>query len=293
MVPRERHTRGGTALESRDGQGQALACLFVRMRIRSRSGWPRVLTATTLLLHLLGTQAMAGALERAMLGKSTVVDLTHPIEQGAAGIGGAEGPRPDPNGEKATAGPRSAAGGGLGTRLNVLGLARKTGATVARIPSRELFAQAIVVDVTKKAAEVPGYRVTTEDLLAWEQAHGRIPKQSVVLLSTGWARRWADPTRYVNADAQGVPRVPGFSAAALAFLVNDRSVRGVGLDAFTPDGPPAGGGNGHESSVPAGRWQLENLANLDRLPARGAKLVIAPLRVEASSAPARVLAILP
>ncbi len=160
MVPRERHTRGGTALESRDGQGQALACLFVRMRIRSRSGWPRVLTATTLLLHLLGTQAMAGALERAMLGKSTVVDLTHPIEQGAAGIGGAEGPRPDPNGEKATAGPRSAAGGELGTRLNALGLARKTGATVARIPSRELFAQAIVVDVTKKAAEVPGYRVT-------------------------------------------------------------------------------------------------------------------------------------
>jgi kynurenine formamidase len=42
-----------------------------------------------------------------------------------------------------------------------------------------------------------------------------------------------------------------------------------------------------------GKWQLVNLANLDRLPAKGTKLVIAPLRIEAGSAPARVIAILP
>jgi kynurenine formamidase len=36
-----------------------------------------------------------------------------------------------------------------------------------------------------------------------------------------------------------------------------------------------------------------NLTNLDRLPAKGTKLVIAPLRLEAGSAPTRVIAILP
>jgi kynurenine formamidase len=36
-----------------------------------------------------------------------------------------------------------------------------------------------------------------------------------------------------------------------------------------------------------------NLTNLDRLPSKGAKLVIAPLRLEAGSAPVRVFAILP
>jgi kynurenine formamidase len=45
--------------------------------------------------------------------------------------------------------------------------------------------------------------------------------------------------------------------------------------------------------MPPGVWQLENLVNLDRLPAKGSKLVVAPLRIEATIAPARVIAILP
>jgi len=43
----------------------------------------------------------------------------------------------------------------------------------------------------------------------------------------------------------------------------------------------------------AGKHRIEILTNLDRLPMKGAELVIASLRVEAASAPARVIAILP
>jgi kynurenine formamidase len=135
--------------------------------------------------------------------------------------------------------------------------------------------------------------LTADDLRAWERRNGRISKESVVLLHTGWSRRWGDPVRYLNLDAQGVPRVPGFSLAALNFLVSERGVRGVGLDAFFPNGTPGSRDEEARALPHAGKWQLVNLTNLNLLPAKGAKLVIAPLRLEAGSAPVRVIAILP
>ena len=162
--------------------------------------------------------------------------------------------------------------------------------TVARIPSRELLASAVVVSITQKVGQFPEYQVTVDDLRVWERRNGRIPKQSVVLLNTGWATRWSEPFRYANPDPHGIPQVPGFSPAAVAYLVDDRQVRGLGLDAFVPDKPVTRSLN---QGVPAGVWWIENLDNLDRLPIKGAKLVVAPLRIEAVSAPARVIAILP
>jgi len=239
-----------------------------------RRGWFRAV-ATILTVILQASPASAGALERAILGKSTIVDLSH-----------SEGERQAPF-------PSGSVGKDFGTRLNALGIVRKDKRTIAQIPLRELLAPAVVVNVTAKVGEAPEYRATVEDLLAWERQYGRIPKQSAVLLYTGWARRWADAARYANLDAQGVSRVPGFSAAALAFLVNERQVQGVGLDAFTADAPSIAGG---ETSAPIGgpdAWLIENLANLDRLPIKGAKLIVAPLRLEAAYASARVIAILP
>ena len=256
-----------------------------------RRDWFRAVAALLAVLLLVGP-ASAGALERAILGKSAIVDLSHsegeravPTDpQRPAGSGEGERQGPLPNGS---------VGKDFGTRLNALGILRKNKRTVAQIPPRELLAPAVVVDLTAKAAEAAGYRATVEDLLASERQYGRIPKQSAVLLYTGWARRWADAARYANLDAQGVSRVPGFSAAALAFLVNERQVQGVGLDAFTADAPSIAGG---ETSAPIGgpdAWLIENLANLDRLPIKGAKLIVAPLRLEAAYASARVIAILP
>jgi kynurenine formamidase len=149
-----------------------------------------------------------------------------------------------------------------------------------------------VVNVAAKVAESPDYQVTVDDLRSWERQNGRIARASAVLLRTGWSRWWTEPDRYVNQDPQGVPRIPGFSPAAMAFLVTERQVRGVGLDAMGRD-TAVGGGEATSPRMPPGVWQLENLVNLDKLPTRGATLVVAPLRIEAATAPARVIAILP
>jgi len=185
--------------------------------------------------------------------------------------------------------------GDLGTHLDLPASAVKGKPTVAQIPAREFLVHAVLVDMAARAAEKADYRTTVADLQAWERRHGRIPKGSVVLLHTGWGRRWGDPARYLNLDAEGVPRVPGFSPESLRFLASEREIRGVGLDTWGAEIPPGsrGGDNGMRPLLQPGKWRLVNLANLDRLPAKGTKLVIAPLRIDAGSAPARVIAILP
>jgi len=288
----------------RSGQGHNQSCQRERQGLapissmatqarwwRNRRGWFRTMVPV-LAVILQGSPAGAGALERAMLGKSAVVDLTH-SESERAPLTEANRPAGSGEGGQQDSPVYSPAEGDFGTRLNALGLVRKDKRTVAQIPPQELLAPAVVVNVTAKVVAASEYRITTEDLVAWERQYGRIPKQSVVLLYTGWSRRWTDAARYANLDAQGAPHVPGFSAAALAFLVDERQVRGVGLDAFAADTLSAAGGNAPAPIVPFGAWQVENLTNLDRLPIKGAKLIVAPLRLEAASAPARVIVILP
>jgi kynurenine formamidase len=255
----------------------------------------RGLPLVLVLLHLLGEQAMAGALERAMLGKSSIVDLTHPLDERPASPPAQERLRQETagDGERNTPGQRLAMPADLNTHLEAPVVVVNGKPTVAQIPPRDLLVNAVVVDIAARVAKTADYQATVEDLQVWEQQNGRIPKGSAVLLHTGWARRRSDRARYLNLDSQGVPHVPGFSRDALTFLASQRDVRGIGLDAFVPSVSSGAGGDGGRPLLQAGKWQLVNLTNLNRLPAKGAKLVIAPLRVEAGSAPARVIAILP
>lgn len=266
--------------------------VFMAFWARGRRGWRRACVAPTLcgFLCLHGAPAWAGALERAMLGKSTVVDLTHILTDPG---GPPERAWPDVAGGVERHGAAARSTRDLGTRLDASGLVGKARGSVAEIPSRELLVRAVVVNIVARVAESPDYQVSVEDLRSWERQNGRIPRASAVLLRTGWSRWRVDPARYVNQDAQGVPRVPGFSPAAMAFLTAERQVRGVGSDTLARDVPARAGGDAASPHLPFGAWQLENLVNLDKLPARGVTLVVAPLRIAAAAAPARVIAILP
>ncbi len=280
--------------------GMALLFLFMgtgRQSLRAWRGRVQALPLALLALLFQAEQAAAGALERAMLGKSQVVDLTH-VQSEYPPVGGVhEGARPEApgEGERDSAAPSMPPAIELATHLYLPASLVKDQPTVAQLPARDFLVHAVVVDIAAQVAEATDYRATAEDLRAWERRNGRIRKGSVVLLHTGWARRWSDATRYLNLDPQRVPRVPGFSPGAIAFLLEKRDIPGVGLDAWVPE-PAPGVPEGEDGTRPllnAGKWQLVNLTNLNRLPAKGTKLVIAPLRLEAGTAPARVIAILP
>ncbi len=167
-------------------------------------------------------------------------------------------------------------------------------ATLDAIPVPQLFAPAVVADVSAKVAQNADYRLTWADLQAWEQAHGAIPVGAVVIARTGWGARWSDPARFLNADPKGILHFPGFSAEAAKFLVEQRQIVGLGIDTLSLDYGPSTDFEVHHITHPRGLYSLENLANLEAVPETGAYLIVAPIKLAGGSgAPTRVFALLP
>lgn len=167
------------------------------------------------------------------------------------------------------------------------------GRTMADIPAADLLAEAVVIDCSGTVAHDPEHRLTVAEVEAWEEAHGRIPRGAWVLVRTGWATtRWSEPDRYANADPAGVLRHPAVHPDAARLLV-ERGAMGVGIDTLSVDNaaPSETRSPSHKALHAADRYVLENLANLDRLPARDILLVIGALPVvDGTAGPARVLA---
>jgi len=162
-----------------------------------------------------------------------------------------------------------------------------------QIPVQHLFAPVVVIDVREEAAKDPDYRLRVVRVEKWEALHGRIPTGAVVLLRTGWASRWPDQPRYRNMDAAGVMHFPGFSVEAARLLI-ERGAVGLGIDTLSIDYGPSKDFEVHRVTLPAGLYQLENLANMDQLPEVGAFLISAPMKLEGGSGgPVRVFALLP
>jgi len=175
----------------------------------------------------------------------------------------------------------------------VTGKDNKAGATDT-VPVERFIAPACVIDCSKESAANEKFLLEPAHITAWETKHGRIPKGAWVLMRTDWSKR-TDPAKFLNAKDDG-PHVPGPSAAAVKFLVTERDVNGFGVEAVGTD---AGQAFAFEPAFPAhhlmhgnNKFGLASLTNLDQLPATGAVLITAPLKIEnGSGSPLRVLAL--
>ena len=167
-----------------------------------------------------------------------------------------------------------------------------------KIPATQLIGPAVVIDVAEKVAKNPDYILTVADIRAWEKRYGRIPKNAFVLMRTGWSKYADDAAKFFNVDAKGQPHWPGFSKETAEFLTKERSVLGVGTEAIGTDAGIAGGFTppfpNHNIMHGAGKFGLTSLTNLDKLPAKGAVLIVAPMKLkDGSGSPVRVLALVP
>lgn len=90
-----------------------------------------------------------------------------------------------------------------GTHLDAPFHFAEGGDDAAAIPLDRLILPGIVIDVSEAAAADPDYLLTVEDVTAWEEAHGRVPAGSAVLIRTGWAARWPDALAYLGDDTPG------------------------------------------------------------------------------------------
>jgi kynurenine formamidase len=168
--------------------------------------------------------------------------------------------------------------------------------TTDTIPASRFIAPACVIDCTKEVAADEGFVLQPAHIEAFEAAHGRIAKGSWVLMRTDWSKR-TDPAAFLNMKDDG-PHVPGPSAAAIRFLIEQRDVAGWGVEAVGTDAGQAFAFDppfpAHNLMHGAGKFGLASLCNLDQLPPTGAVLITPPLKIErGSGSPLRVLALVP
>jgi len=165
------------------------------------------------------------------------------------------------------------------------------GAMVDGVPVEALVRPAVNLDVRPWVDGDPSVAVGAAAVRDLEARDGRIEAGTVVLVHTGWDAYWHDPARYLGGPDR--PSFPGLAEDAAALLV-ECGVVGIGIDTLSVDPGDSTDLPVHHTTLPAGLWQLEGLIELQQVPARGAWLVAAPLRlVDGSGAPARVFAILP
>jgi kynurenine formamidase len=164
------------------------------------------------------------------------------------------------------------------------------------IPVRRFVGPACVIDVTAEVAADPDFLLTADHVLAWEAEHGRVPAGAWLLLRTGWSKR-TDPAAFLNVAEDG-PHSPGFDPSASKLLAYERDVLGVGVETIGTDAGQAARFDppfpNHNIMHGAGKFGLASLCNLDQLPATGALVIAAPLKlVDGSGSPLRVLALSP
>jgi kynurenine formamidase len=167
--------------------------------------------------------------------------------------------------------------------------------TTETIPVQRLVGPACVLDASKESAADPDFLLTPPWIERWESKHGRIPAGSWVLLRTDWSKRTG--ASFLNLDDKG-PHTPGFRKDASELLAKGRDVLGVGVETIGTDAGQAGGFDppfpNHSIMHGNGRFGLASLCNLDQLPATGAVVIAAPLKiVQGSGSPLRVVALAP
>jgi kynurenine formamidase len=164
--------------------------------------------------------------------------------------------------------------------------------SVDKIPLKQLFGPAVVLDVRQQAAANPDYQLSREDIAGFEKIHGRIPDNAVVFMYTGWDARWENYDQYKNADAKKVLHFPGFSPEAAKMLVEERNIAGIGVDTLSVDYGMSTDFMVHHIAHGRGKFHLENVASLGSIPAAGAFVIVAPIKVEnGTGGPARIFAL--
>jgi len=171
--------------------------------------------------------------------------------------------------------------------------------TVDEIPLDQLVGQAVVIDVAAQSVQTADYQVTAGDVQQWEKVNGRIPDDAIVLIRTGFSRRWPDAARYLGTAERGTQAVaklhfPGLHPDATRWLLENRSIDAIGIDTASIDHGQSTLFETHrvlnERNIPA----FENLTNLERLPPTGSFVIALPLKIEGGSGgPLRAMAIVP
>ena len=176
--------------------------------------------------------------------------------------------------------------GQYGTHVDPPAHFSENGITMDQIPLKQMILPLIVLDDTPYLAKDPNHAFSVADLRAWEKRHGRVPKGSFVALRTDMYKDWDNPERFKRRP------FPAWAFETIKFLYEKRSVVATGhesLDTDTTDNMDS-----ETWILKRGHYQIEAMANLDKVPPKGALIVVTWPKVKNGLGfPARAFAILP
>lgn len=169
--------------------------------------------------------------------------------------------------------------------------------TIDEIPPKEMFMQLVVIDVHEKAEQNPDYVLSMTDIKEWENRNEIIPEGSFVAMRTDWSKKWPNHDALQNIDSDGIAHYPGWSMEVLKYLYEERKIIASGHETTDTDPGIATSKDDYtlESYILSrNHYQIELLANLDKVPEAGALVFVSfPKPNGGSGFPARVIAILP
>jgi len=241
-----------------------------------------------------GNDLLSGLAAALVEGIVQVVDLTHPLTETTPVIELPSQFAPNPHfkltelsryDERGPVSYKNAieTGEHVGTHFDapVHWVTGRAGLSVDEIAMEQLVAPAYVIDKTAEAEEDPGCWLTAEDVRLFEEEHGALAPGSWLLLRTGWANRHDSQELFLNESIWPGPDMECARYLAASGIVGF-GTEAVGIDhgaggRLDPPFPA------HYYLLGAGKFGLASLANLDLLPATGALLVAAPLRIAGGS----------
>jgi kynurenine formamidase len=177
--------------------------------------------------------------------------------------------------------------GQYGTHVDPPAHFDENGITMDEIPLKQMILPLIVLDDAPYLARDPNHAFSVDDLRAWEKRHGRVPPGSFVALRTDMSKDWtADPERFKRSP------FPAWAFETIKFLYEQRGVTATGHEAMDTDTTDKM--DSETYILTHGHYQIEVMANLDKVPATGALIVVTWPKVRKGLGfPARAFAILP
>ena len=177
--------------------------------------------------------------------------------------------------------------GQYGTHVDPPAHFDEKGITMDEIPLSQMILPLIVLDDTPFLAKDPNHAFSIADLKAWEKKHGRVPKGSFVALRTDMYKDWdANPEKFKRSP------FPAWAFETIKFLYEQRGVTATGHEAMDTDTTDKM--DSETYILQHGHYQIEVMANLDKVPSKGALIVVTWPKVRKGLGfPARAFAILP
>ena len=176
--------------------------------------------------------------------------------------------------------------GSAGTHIDAPSHFFKEGKQIGDLALKDLIVPYACIDVSHKMQ--PSLQITLEDVLDYEQLYGPITPATFVIGFTGWGKYWNEPLKYRN-EVEGKLVFPTYSYKAVCYL-NTKGISGVGIDTLSPD-PSDSDHPVHKLLLGEGKYIVENMAHLEKLPSRQGMILILPMKIaNGAEAPIRLLA---